>query len=329
VPKNILLSVCLISYNTADLTLAAIKSAIEDANRSALLAHQTEIIVVDNASTDDSIPKLQSLKKEISLGFTLIINKKNLGFTTANNQAIKQAKGEYILLLNSDTFVQAGALEKLVQAMIDNPEESTATLSSHSGKLDRLGILAATLINPDGTVQPQGGSLPSLFTLFYHLMIIDDLPILGRLLPSTQHTGWRATNFINQYLFKTGWVAGTAMLIKRDLIKEIGLLDKNIFMYGEDVEFCLRASHHHWDVAIHPTAFVTHLKSASSTTLNAIVGEMNGYLYLWAKHFPSWQSVVVRALIYSGLILRIIIFGTIGQTKRSNLYRIALGQIKF
>lgn len=323
-----LLSVCLVSYNTAELTVTAVKSVISDLKQSELLAKAAEIIVVDNNSADDSVKQLTSIKTTSTIPLQILISKTNRGFAGANNYAVKHTTGEHILLLNSDTFVQSGTLTSLVTTMMETPEESTATLSSRQSKLDHLGILAATLLNPDGSVQPQGGSLPNLFSLITHLWFLDDLPVIGRLLPSTQHTGWRTPKLTTDQLIKTGWVAGTAMLIKREVIKEVGLLDEHIFMYGEDVEYCLRATHHHWDVAIHPQAYVTHLKSASSTKLNAIIGEMNGYLYIWAKHKPAWESIFARAIITSGIWLRMIIFGTIGQTDRRKIYQEALAQIK-
>ncbi len=323
-----LLSVCLVSYNTAELTIAAVKSVIKDIKQSELLAKASEVIVVDNDSHDDSVKQLNALKNSAASPIQVLVSKSNRGFAGANNYAIKHSTGEYILLLNSDTYVQSGSLTSLVQTMMATPDESTATLGSRQGKLDHLGVLAATLLNPDGSIQPQGGSLPNLFSLLNHLWFLDDLPLIGRFLPSTQHTGWRAPKLTTDQLIKTGWVAGTAMLIKRDLIKEVGLLDEHIFMYGEDVELCLRATHHHWDVAIHPQAYVTHLQAASSSKLNAVVGEMNGYLYIWAKHFPAWQSVLAKAIIFSGIWLRMIIFGTIGQSDRRKLYQEALTQIK-
>lgn len=328
-PKKPLLSICIVSYNTAGLTVNAIKSIQLDVAQSSLLASAVEIIVVDNNSSDDSVKQLNALKAQIKIPIRVIASRSNRGFAGANNYAIKQSKGQFILLLNSDTYVQIGTLEKLVSTLQNTATTSTATLSSRKSIIDRLGILAATLVNPDGTLQPQGGSAPSLFALTNHLFLFDDLPVIGKLLPSTQHTGWSAHWPNNaDHLTKIDWVAGTAMMLKRAVINEIGYLDENIFMYGEDVEYCLRANHHHWDVAIHTQAYITHLQTASSSQLNAVVGEMNGYLYIWAKHKPTWQLKFAKAIIKAGIWLRILIFGTIGSREKYQLYRKALSQIK-
>ncbi len=324
---DLVLSVIIVSYNTADLTLQAVKSCIKDINSSQLLTDHSEIIVVDNHSTDDSYKQLLKLKKGCSY-LSILRNDENLGFSQANNLGIKQSRGQYILLLNSDTKVQADSLSQLVTSMEHYPvNSSTAQLSSHKGVLDHLGILAATLLNPDGTLQPQGGSLPSLFSLAVHMFFLDDLPILGKLLPTIQETG-RAARYLNSNRtepIQKDWVGGAAMLIRRQLIEEIGLLDPNIFMYGEDLEYCLRAKHRHWDIAIDPQAKVVHYGSASSSSENALLGEYKTLIYIWAKHKPGWQMYPAKTLLFFGAILRIILFGTILKNKaKAQVYKKAL-----
>jgi GT2 family glycosyltransferase len=163
------------------------------------------------------------------------------------------------------------------------------------------------------------------------MFMLDDLPLIGKYLPSTQHTGRRAqpphttTNLRPQL---QDWVAATAVLIRSEVIKEVGVLDENIFMYGEDVEYCLRARHHQWDAAIDPEAKIIHLGSASSTSQNAILGELKGWVYIWSKHFPLWQVPLARLAIRVGCMLRVLLFGTITkQSQRADIYRRALQEI--
>jgi len=206
---------------------------------------------------------------------------------------------------------------------IDSP---TATLSSYHGKLDKLGILTSTLLNTDKSHQPQGGSFPNLLSLTSHMLLLDDLPIIGKFLPSTQHTGLsgHASNppASKLKLIQKDWVGATAMMIRKEVFDEVGLLDDNIFMYGEDIEFCIRAKDHHWDIAIHPQAKVVHLGSASSSADNALRGEFKAYQYIWAKHKPLWQTPILNIFLKLGCCLRIFLFGTIlRQTNRSNVYK--------
>lgn len=321
------LSVLVVSYNTADLTLQAIKQVIREIETSQHLQDQTEIVVVDNNSSDGSYKRLLNLKNKCPY-LQLIKNKQNLGFAQANNQAIKQARGQYILLLNSDTKPQTGSLSQLLKSFLKHPvRESTAELSSHTGQLDKLGILAATLLNPDETVQPQGGSSPTLFSLAVQMLFLDDVPVLGKILPTIQETGQAQRKFHSKRtkLIQKDWVGGTAMMIRRAVIDEIGLIDPNIFMYGEDLEYCLRAKNHHWDVAIDPQAKIVHYGSASSSSRQALLGEFKAYLYLWAKHKPNWQMFPAKTILFFGAILRIFLFGTIlKDTSKARVYKNAL-----
>lgn len=317
------LSIIILSYNTRDLTLAAAESAWRDIQASPSLRHQAELIIVDNNSTDDSVSALKQAFRHHDR-VHILVTKENKGFAAGNNSGIKQAQGEYVLLLNSDTLTNTGAFETMVKLMDDHPvTELTAQSQNQPNRLDRLGILAAGLLNPDGTHQPQGGSFPSLITLINHWLLLDDIPIIGRWLPSTQHTGRRSDlTDLTWPLVKQDWVGGTALLIRREVIDEIGLLDEHIFMYGEDIEYCLRAAHHHWDVAWTPRALITHLGSASAGSARAITGEAKGYLYIWAKHFPLWQFGLVRGVIRVGCLLRAVLFGTmVSYRSRAAVYK--------
>lgn len=326
------LTIIIVSYNTKKLTLQTIDTAWKEAQSSKTLAKKTEIIVVDNDSKDGTVAAVRDTFK--SSNIKVIANKHNKGFASANNQGIKIAKGKYIILLNSDTIVQKGGLSTMVETFERFPvDEKTASLASQENKIDRLGILAPTLLNPDGTLQPQGGDLPTLLSLFNHMSFLDDLPIVGKFLPSTQHTGLRQSEQLRYHtndprLIKRGWVGGTAMMIRKEVIEEIGLLDDAIFMYGEDTEYCMRADHHHWDVAIDPQAKITHFGQASSSSANAIKGEFKFYTYNWSKHKPLWQIAVVKIILKMGTILRIIAFSTIRpDKKRRQIYQELLVQV--
>ncbi len=330
-----LLSVIIVSYNTKDLTIQALDSLLTEIKHSDLLKKSSEILVVDNHSRDGSI---QAIKQFFNRGkfryYQLIVNKKNLGFARANNQALKQAKGQYILLLNSDTIVQKGAIEMLVQTFLDHPDQlATATTQDSEEIIDYLGILSPTLLNADGSLQPQGGSKLSLGAIFNQMFFLDDLPIIGKYLPSTQETGLNQQlnhkQLLDQQrrqneLIHKAWVSGAAMMIRRAVIERIGYLDKNIFMYGEDQEFCLRARNHHFDIAIHPHAQIVHLGSASSSSQNAILGEFKSYLYIWRKHFPAYQQRLLRWILRAGAALRYLIYRLTGKKRQATIYREAL-----
>lgn len=330
--SNFDLSIIVVSYNTQELTIQTLQSVYDDARKSNLLS-SIAVLVIDNNSKDDSVAKIKAFKQQHSkLQLTVLPQTKNLGFGRANNLGLDQAKSDLVMFLNSDTIVQPGCLANVIQAFEEHPlGQPTADLASHRQTLDRLGVLAARLENQDGSYQAQGGSLPTLLSLFSHMFFLDDLPLIGQFFPSTQKTGLNApqpktstTNLVQQ-----DWVGATAMVVRTETLAEIGRFDPNIFMYGEDVELCIRAKNHHWDVAIHPQAVVTHLGSASSSSKNAIIGELTGYVYIWSKHKPDWQIPVAKAILRAGASLRRWIFGTIRQDKtRAEMYESALKELK-
>ena len=333
-----LLSVIIVSYNTKDLTIQALTSLLKEIKSSDLLKKKSEILLVDNHSQDGSIQAIKQFFHQAKFrDYQLIVNKKNLGFARANNQALKQAQGQYLLLLNSDTIVQPGAIDTLVKTFIQHPDQlATATTQDSDEIVDYLGILSPTLLNADGSLQPQGGSQISLRAIFNQMFFLDDLPVIGKYLPSTQQTG-RSQQLNQQQLLDKqrqqtqliykAWVSGAAMMIRKAVIDQIGYLDKNIFMYGEDQEFCLRARNHHFDIAVHPHAEVVHLGSASSSSEQAIVGEFKSYQYIWQKHFPAYQQRLLRWILRAGARFRMLIYRLTGNQRQATIYREALAAI--
>lgn len=322
-----LLSIVIVSYNTEKLTLQTLASLVDELKASKLLKDASEIFLVDNHSSDQSLSKSRHLLSQSKIPFQIIANQENFGFAKANNQAISIAHGQYILLLNSDTLVQAGALTALVETMQESDLNlRTAPSAGFTAKIDNLGILSPTLLNSDGSIQPQGGDLPSLLSVATQMFFLDDLPFIGRFFPSTQHTGlsdfaFRTYQKNYDRLIKKDWVAGTAMLLRHSLIDEIGPLDENIFMYGEDQEICLRAKNHHFDIAIHPQATITHLGQGSSSSKNAILGEFKGYLYIFKKHKASWQLPILKAILWVGAMMRYLIYRSSSKTDKALIYQ--------
>lgn len=315
-----LLSVIIVSYNTKDLTIQTIQSVIETTKNSRVLKNKIEVIVVDNDSKDDSVNAIKLFEKKVNFPITIIANKENVGFGKANNQGIKKANGEYYLFLNSDTIIKGKALESMVKRFTQDEKQKDEDI-------DRLGIVAPILLNIDQTYQAQGGSFPTLTSLFFHMSMLDDLPILGTLLPSTQHTG--KSNRItldmikhHKELIPVDWVGGTAMMVSKKMIDTLDAFDPNIFMYAEDTEICMRAKNHHFQVALDPTAKIIHLQSASSTSENAIRGEYKGYLYIFSKHFSSFQTTIAKMILQYGALLRIFVFSTIARnSKKVAIYK--------
>ncbi len=291
------LSIIIVSFNTKELTLDCLKSIYATA-----VDLNPEVIVIDNASTDGSVLAIATQFPQIKL----IKNSRNLGFTKANNQGIKVSSGSYVMLLNSDTIVSPGAIQTLIDFMDHHP---------------RVGIAAPQLLNPDGSIQPNGGFLPRLSNIIAWMFFIDDLPFVRPWFWSYQ------LRYLPKFrtIRSLGWVQGAAMLLRRSMLDQIGLLDENIFMYAEDVEICYRARKSSWQVMLLPQAQIIHKGFQSGSSEKAILGEYQGLKYIFQKHKPAWELPVIRLSLKLGALLRLMIFGTIWRdAQKYAIYRTAL-----
>ncbi len=281
------LSIIIISHNTQELLAQTIASIP--------MKSDWELIIVDNASSDDSVKMIKKRYPKVKL----IINNNNLGFAKANNQGIAVANGEFIFLLNSDTLVHEQAIDELVRIMQANTD---------------VGIVTGQLLNADGTIQPQGGYLPTLVRVIHWMFFIDDIPGVKRLLKPYQ--------LRDQSLFKQelnlGWVSGTAMMIRRQVLDQVGYLSEEFFMYGEDVEFCMRVKRANWIIVSAPRAKITHLshKSSGGLPTAAYVGEFKAIKIIFEKK-TKLEFILVRAVLKLGALLRMIIFGILQGRKTS------------
>ncbi|MCD8485115.1 glycosyltransferase family 2 protein [Candidatus Woesebacteria bacterium] len=355
-------TVVVVSYNTAALTQKCLDAVLKSTGVN------LEILVADNCSTDRTLNQLRrkyglraskkrwqtwqetlhnadvidtfpSVKVDVTAVSTvyageeagheivLFPSDRNLGFGRANNLAAAGSAAEYVFFLNSDAFVQPSTIKNLVKQFRRRPSKSTSVLARMQSRLDNVGIIAAELRNEDKSLQRQGGSLPTNWNVFLWATFLDDIPGLDRL-PAYQHHLHDMRRLHRRPLAKVGWVGGTAMMISRSCIDEIGGFDSEIFMYGEDVDLCWRATLRHWDVALSSKAKVTHLGSASAGHKASIHGEISGLLYMWQKHRSPLDEWILRRILTIGLILRTIIFGILRRYGQQRTYQEALELVR-
>ncbi len=287
------ISIIIVSYNTKKLTAQAITSVLGAG----------EIIVVDNDSRDGSPEYLDNIfgKKN-----RILKRRDNGGFAKANNEGIKVATGTYIVLLNSDTIVHGDALKHMRDAMDADP---------------KLGLLSCRLLNEDGSYQPQGGALPTLLNIaaWWLWPLPGNIPGIEAYQARQEvlRFSGEARRTQDDLVREVGWIGGTAMMIRRELIEKIGMLDEKIFMYAEDTDYCIRAQKAGYTIGIEPTGEITHLGSKSAGSHNALAGEVKGLIYLWGKHFPGWQRPLIRLIFLKGAVLRYILFGILGRDERA------------
>jgi len=308
---NPTLSIIIVSYNTSKLTVDCLKSIFQDKGLTFDLGKidnkilvPTEIIIVDNNSKDDSVSKLKKFP------IKLIENKSNRGFGGANNQGIKVAQGNYILLLNSDTLILHSAISQSLNWLCSHPEAAVCT---------------AQLLNKDKSIQASGGYLPNLLNVATWCLTLDDLPLLNKIIkPIHPHTPTFYTH--DKFYLKDhqqDWVTGAFMMIRNSNLKSTGGFDENYFMYGEEVELSYRLKKDNpesqtWYL-IGPQ--IIHLGGASSQNrLDPILNEYLGILTFFKKHKKQWQYKIAKNLIKFNALSRSVIYFIRGNTKTASLY---------
>ena len=232
------LSIIIVSYNTLDITRACLKSL-----ESASLTLKHEILVDDNASQDGS-PDM--IEREFP-AVILVRNARNRMFAGANNQAMAMAGGRYILLLNSDTLVAPGNIEKMVE-FIDQ-------------RRPRVGCVGPRVVRADGTIQSEGEPFSSIGYVLSRFFCLHKVPlpffVRKRILPVGFPFGMEGRTR------RVGWVVGCSIMFPKDLIRQCGGLDEDFVFYCEEMEFCYRLQRYGYETWVVPDAQITHLGSAS------------------------------------------------------------------
>jgi len=250
-------SIIILSWNTKQLLRNCLKS---------LKGMVVEIIVVDNGSTDGSPAMVAKEFPQVKL----IRNKKNLGFGAANNQGMKAAEGDYLLLLNSDTVVKDEAPLKMATFLAKHPEA---------------GAVGCRLLNSDGSLQPSAGPFPDLKVSVVMLFL--------------EHWLKNLTRASFSKITEVDWVMGAALMVRREVIKKTGWMDEGIFMYMDEVEWCYRIKKAGFKVFFYPEAEIVHLFGGSSKTGRRapIVNIYRGLIYLYKKHYSNWQLKILKFML--------------------------------
>lgn len=268
------LSIIIVSFNTKDVTKNCLQSIYDSLKK----FPPFEIIVIDNASVDDSVEMLNSFKKNYP-NLHVIANKENLGFGKANNQAVQQAKGKYILFLNSDTLVKDNAIQKLLEFAQTHPE-------AH--------FVGGKLLNSDNTDQPSAGP-------FYSLPVI-----IGALFFKGDY--WGLTRYSPDEIKKVDWVSGACILTKKEYFESLGGFDKNIFMYMEEIDLLYRARQKNLSTYFFPEAKFTHFGSVSSGGRTyPIIQVYSGFMYFYKKHQQPLAIFLLRLMLKLKAVISIII----------------------
>ncbi len=231
-----------------------------------------ETIVVDNASTDGSVEAVRARFPAVRV----IANAENAGFARANNQGLRLAAGRYLLLLNSDTRVWPGALKRMVDFLETHP---------------RAGVVGAELRNVDGSLQPSWAAFPSLLS-----------EVSGR--------NFRVRRaYPEASAFQVDWVGGACLMVRREVVDQVGLLDEAIFMYTEETDWCYRIARHQWEIGYLPGACVTHLGGGSSrnSSLRSLLALYSSKIYFFRKHYGRGMAVALKTALLVRTTVQILV----------------------
>jgi N-acetylglucosaminyl-diphospho-decaprenol L-rhamnosyltransferase len=226
------ISVIFVSYNTIEMTRVALSHLFASSHD-----HEMEVFVVDNDSKDQTA----SILRRENPNITIIENKKNVGFGRANNQALPFINSRYVLLLNTDAFVEPDTISKTIHYMDANPH---------------CGILGVKLLGRDGVLQPSCRFFPTPWNIFLnrtglnryfkHVQMVDDM--------SWDHGSVRDCD----------WVPGCYYLVRKEVLDQVGLFDPRYFLYYEEVDHCFAAKKAGWRVTYFPYSPVVHIGGESA-----------------------------------------------------------------
>ena len=233
------LSIIIINWNTRELLMDCLGSVLEGAPE----GRDYEVIVVDNASTDGSQDMVKAQFPQVSM----IMNDENRGFAAANNQAMEIASGSNILLLNSDTLIHGDVLAKSLDYM-----------DAHW----HVGAMGCRVLNADGSLQHSTSQFPSFWNLTLQTLGLDRQHFISAF------RKYRMLDWDRQSERYVETVSGCFLMVRRQCIEAVGILDEDFFFFGEETDWCRRIREAGWRVAFAPVGEITHFGGGSSDSLN-------------------------------------------------------------
>lgn len=271
------LSVVIVSYNTKDLLKDCLESVFSGTSLDSI---RLEVFVVDNNSSDGSYDMVRNKFPQVRL----IGSKANLGYAKANNEAIRQSSGRYVLLLNPDTIISPETFVTMIRFM-----------DAHSN----VGVAGCKVVRPDGTLD-----LACRRSFHSPMVSVYRVLRLNKLFPNSRRFGAYNLTYLNENeSYEVDSVAGSFMMIRRETFEQVGLLDENFFMYVEDVDFCYRAKQAGWRIYYYPETKIIHYKGESSQKQSSqMIREFNKSMRLFFnKYYIPQYGILRRCLVHLGL----------------------------
>lgn len=273
------LSIIIVNYYTRNFLVNCINAIYRTPP-----SYPFELIVVDNASEDaihkvlgDKFPKVR-----------IIDNNCNLGFARANNQGLREAKGEYILFINPDVIPKPGAIDKLIKFMMQHKDA---------------GCVGGKLLNPDGSLQFSCRKFPTFLNVFFGRR-----SLLTKFFPNNRISrDFLLTDINHNRVQRVDWIMGACMMTSKEVLERVGGFDEDYFLFVEDVDFCYRLRKANLSTYYLPDAQFLHFHGVSTDRFwKKSLKEHNLGMY---KFFVKHYRIVtpLRILLYVGVIFRILL----------------------
>lgn len=263
------LSIIIVSWNVADLLAACLDSILANTD-----PEQTEIIVVDSASTDNSVEMVRTRYPQVKL----LPQTENLGFSRCNNIGLAASNGKYVMLLNPDTEVSGDVLAQMQRYLDDHPQ---------------VGIIGPHTLNTDGTTQSTRRRFPSLAVGFFESTWLQPFA------PKSLLANYYVEDAPDNAVIEVDWVQGSALMARRAVYEQIGGLDEGYTMYAEEMDWCKRAKDTGWGVVYFGTADIIHHggKSSEQVTARKHIHFQESKLRYFRKYYGMVASQLLRGFL--------------------------------
>jgi N-acetylglucosaminyl-diphospho-decaprenol L-rhamnosyltransferase len=277
-------TVVIVTWNCRAYAEQCLRSLMADQS-----VHPLRTIVIDNRSGDGTVELIRSRFPEV----TVVANDGNVGFAAANNQAMLSTEGAYILLLNPDTK----ASPRAVDAMADFLDAD-----------DSLWAVGPTIANADGTLQRSGVRFPGNWTILCETLFLD------RLFPHSRLFGSHTERYMDPSIPRAvDYVQGSCLMVRREGIRHIGMLDEEFFMYFEETDWCFRMKRAGGNVYYVPTDPVVHFGGGEFGHYDErrLVHYHESLLRFYRKHYHILNGLILRAILLVRSAIRLAVWGAV------------------
>jgi GT2 family glycosyltransferase len=286
-------SIIIVNWNIRDILRNCLRSVYEQSKGITF-----EVIVIDNASSDGSAAMVREEFPKV----TLIENKENRGFAAANNQGMRIAKGRYILLLNPDTIVLDKAIEKTIVFADSNPD---------------VGVTGCQVLENAEKIQRTCFSFPSLGNL------IIQKTGLRRLFSRSRFFGREDMGWWNRDTQRdVDVVSGMYMLVRREAIEQVGMMDEAYFVYAEETDWCFRLKRAGWRCVFAPVGRIIHLdggnKSTDKAMIKMYVQFQKSIMIFYRKNRGNASWIIARIIYGADMLLKVLTWKTVAFFRRDD-----------